>query len=125
VVSSPRAERDAILYATDREIDTLSRPIARAVVASVRRHAVETPEGPRLTAMSRVRIMAEVDSALSSVYGRAPNDAASPLYRLIVRRAREAALKPVTAAVADIRHRLRGEPELLTMIEREGVDAGD
>jgi len=119
-LASPRTERDAVLYATDRDVDAMQRPIARAVVDSVRRHAVETPDGMRLTAMSRVRIMAETDTALDAVYGRGRGDESSPLYRLIVRRAREAALLPVAAAVADIRHRLRGEPELMKRIEEEG-----
>ena len=119
-MTNPRAERDAILYATDRDVDKLQRPIARAVVDSVRRHVVETPDGPRLTAMSRARILADVDSVLSGAYGSFRGDTRSPIYRLIVRRAREAALLPVAAAVADIRHRLRGDQTLLREIESGG-----
>ncbi len=119
-MASPRIERDALLFRVDAELDAMQRPIARAVVASVRRHAVETPEGQRLTPMSRARILNDTDTALDAMFGRVPGDTTAPLYQLIVRRAREAALLPVAAAVADIRHRLRGESELLDVIEGDG-----
>ena len=69
--------------------------------------------------MSRLRIMADVDAALSGGYGAFRGDTRAPLYQLILRRAREAALLPVVAAVEDIRHRLRREPELLAIIDQD------
>jgi len=116
---SPRAERDALLAAVDRDIDALSRPIARAVVASVRRHAVETPDGPRITPASRARILADADAALAPVYGAFPGDPRSALFAMVLRQAGQGALLPVAAAVANIRRHLRNEPDVLAAIERD------
>jgi len=115
---SPRAERDAVLAAVDRDVDALSRPIARAIVAAVRRHAVTTPDGSRITPASRARILADVDAALAPAYGAFPGDPRAALTRLVLKRAQQGAALPAAAAVADIRHRLRDAPDVLAAAER-------
>jgi len=115
---SPRAERDALLAAVDRDIDALSRPIARAVTASVRRYAVATPEGARTTPASRARVLADVDAALAPVHGAFPGDPRAALTALVLKRAQQGAALPAAATTADIRHRLRDAPDVLAAAER-------
>jgi len=119
---SPRAERDALLAAVDRDIDAMSRPIARAVVASVRRHAVATPDGPRITPASRSRILAEVDAALAPAYGAFPGDPRAALTALVLRRSGDGAALPAVASAVDVRDRLQNYPDIRAgfLAEREG-----
>jgi len=117
-MGSPRADRDALLFAVDREIDELQRPVARAVVAAVRRYAEQGPDGPRMTTTGRMRVLAEVDAALAPIYGQRRGDPSARLYRLLLARASDGAALPAAAADAELRARLRRDPDVLAALEQ-------
>ena len=96
-----RRDLASSVVAADRDISRLTAPLAPAVAASVRRHAVDGV----ITATGRLAILRDVDRLLATVYPTR-RGAPSRLERMIVRRAREAQAKPIAAAVGELRGRL-------------------
>lgn len=104
------ARRDLAIAtaAAEQAIATLFAPMAADIQASVTRHAVNG----RITAASRVAILRDVDAILNAAYpARSGDDAA--VGRLIERQCRAVRMKPIDAAVAQMRTALVGESELL------------
>ncbi len=102
------AKLDKVHRAAERDIDTLTIPLSEAVVASVRRHAVNGV----ITPGARVRIMRDVEAARRGIYG-ARRGSPSPMLAMVMERAGEAVLLPVADAVKVIRRALKDEPDLL------------
>lgn len=110
---SERRERDVSIARADAEIDELFVVLARATVASVRRHG-----GELVTPLTRAMVLRDLDAdILPAVFGRYRGDEAAPLYRLVLRRSRQAALAAVARSVADVRRRLRRAPEVVAMLD--------
>jgi len=110
---SERRERDAIIARADADIDALAATLARAVAASIRRHGGET-----VTPLTRAMVLRDLDAdLLPAVFGRSSGDETAPLYRLLLRRSRQAALAAVARSVADVRHRLRRAPGITAMLD--------
>ncbi len=112
------ANLDKVHRAAERDIDKLTMPLGAAVVASVRRHAVNGV----ITPGSRVRIMRDVEAARRRIYGRR-RGSPSPMLEMVKERAGEAVLLPVDEAVKIIRRTLKDEPDLLEALGDIDTDA--
>jgi hypothetical protein len=105
-------------YSADREIDRLTAPLADGVAASVRKHAVKQPNGKSvITPLAYRLILRDVDRLLVTVYGARRGDTGAPMYRAIAAAGQAAHEDPIGRAVAELRGQLRGEPELLKLLE--------
>ncbi len=102
------AKLDKVHRAAERDIDMLTMPLGAAVVASVRRHAVNGV----ITPGARVRIMRDVETARRRIYGKR-RGSPSPMLEMVKERAGEAVLLPVSDAVKTIRRTLKDDPDLL------------
>ncbi len=106
------AKLHAVHLAAERDIDKLTIPLGAAVVASVRRHAVNGV----ITPGARTRIMRDVEKARRGIYGTR-RGSPSPMLEMVIERAGEAVFLPVDDAVKDIRRTLKAEPKLLARME--------
>jgi hypothetical protein len=105
-------------YAADRAIDRLTAPLAEAVAASVRRHAVTGANGTQVLSPLGYRlVMRDVDRLLRRIYGDRQGDTTAPMYRTIAQAAEAAHEEPIDRTIADMRRRLEGERELRAMLE--------
>lgn len=89
-------------YLADTEIDRLHAPLVDRIGASVRKHAVDTPDGSRITQDARRAILSDVDRMLDTLYPKR-RGAPSRLQAMIERRANAARVLPVAEAVAVMR----------------------
>lgn len=99
---TPRQDLTRATYLADREIDRLHAPLVDQIGASVRTHAVDTLDGPRITQDARRAILRDVDGLLDAVYPKR-RGASSRLQAMIEQRANAARLLPVAEAVAVMR----------------------
>ena len=90
---------------TERLVDARHRALAAPLGEIVRRHAEETPDGPRITPLGQIRILAEVDVLLDRVYPKR-RGAPSWLEEATVAMSTEARAQPIRDAVKDIRRRV-------------------
>lgn len=110
-----RRARDLTTAQAEADITALFRPLSRAVGQSARRHGARYG----MTALTYQLVMRDVDAALDGVFGRYRGDPASPLLRLVARRAREGWAWAFGRSAALARGRLRGQVRLLRAIEEE------
>ena len=101
-MTNPRRNLAKATYEVNRAIDRLHAPLVDQIGASVRKHAVDTPDGPRITQEARRAILRDVDSMLSTIYP-VRRGAPSRLQSLIEQHANDARLLPIADAVAVMR----------------------
>jgi hypothetical protein len=107
-VTDPRADLHRVKMRAEADLDAAFRPASVAVRAAVERHAVEMPDGPRITVGAYLAILRDVDAILDGLFGHfAGQD--SPVMRIVAGRAQEARFVPVKRAVAQIRAEVGGE----------------
>ena len=101
-MTNPRRDLAKATYEAVRAVERLHAPLVDQIGASVRNHAVDTPDGPRITQEARRAILRDVDGMLDGIYGKR-RGAASQLQAVIEQHASQAAFLPVRDAVATIR----------------------
>jgi hypothetical protein len=113
--SSSGRDLRAAKYRADLSLDALFAPAAVALGESVRRYAVETPDGPRITEAARRAILADLNGILGPLYGRRRGDPGA-VGRLAVRQAKSTYAGVLGATADEMRERLVDEPALIERI---------
>ena len=111
---TPRRDLARATYLMDRALDTLYRPAAPRLAASVRKHASDG----QITQAGRLAIMRDVDRILDAIGFPKRRGAPSRLQALIEQRANAARLLPIADAVAVMRRHV--PDELRTEMGDEG-----
>ncbi|MBA3580734.1 MAG: hypothetical protein H0W42_12215 [Gemmatimonadaceae bacterium] len=104
-----------MLLRNRRALDAERREFAAQAMAVVRRHA----KGERFDAMAYARTMRDLGPILDEFYGAYQGDLSGRFGRLILNQCRAARGLAFGRAVRDVRQRLKREPVLARLIERE------
>jgi hypothetical protein len=123
VTMSDAEARKRTVLALERIADALeaanaSDPLRAIERALAGKQPVKQPNGKSvITPLAYRLILRDVDRLLVTVYGARRGDTGAPMYRAIAAAGQAAHEDPIGRAVAELRGQLRGEPELLKLLE--------